>query len=218
MKSKQTLICAVIAVIAATAIGCFALVKTLGGDSHESTSDTNTGSSVSDYTSSTIGDTTIKPPSITEPTSEDEKDGKPKVESETVEDIKDKTPEMNDSDAEDKTESDVKDKDEQQIGENINDDTIIEKEENAPVTKKEEDKPVIVEDEQTSTEDESKGDAEIIDEDSNVDESTKDAPEYNPPIGGDNPFDDDVSTVIDDKPVEDYVSENENRPGEGIHF
>jgi hypothetical protein len=43
-------------------------------------------------------------------------------------------------------------------------------------------------------------------------------PEYKPSVGKDNPFDDGIQTKIDDKPVEDYVGEGEDRPGEGIHF
>ena len=43
--------------------------------------------------------------------------------------------------------------------------------------------------------------------------------EYKPQIGGQpNPFENDTPTEIDDRPVEDYVGEGEDRPGEGIHF
>ena len=43
--------------------------------------------------------------------------------------------------------------------------------------------------------------------------------EYKPQIGGQpNPFENDTTTEIDDRPVEDYVGEGEDRPGEGIHF
>ena len=42
---------------------------------------------------------------------------------------------------------------------------------------------------------------------------------YKPQIGGQpNPFENDTPTEIDDRPVEDYVGEGEDRPGEGIHF
>ena len=43
--------------------------------------------------------------------------------------------------------------------------------------------------------------------------------EYKPQIGGQpNPFENDIPTEIDDRPVEDYVGEGEDRPGEGKHF
>lgn len=45
-----------------------------------------------------------------------------------------------------------------------------------------------------------------------------DEPEYSPSIGGDNPFDNEVEIEIDDTPVEDYIGEGEERPGEGIRF
>ena len=93
-----------------------------------------------------------------------------------------------------------------------------EKEEKAPAKEEEKDKPVIVEDEKTSTEGGEKGDVEVRDEEKNVDDGNKNGPEYKPSIGGDNPFDDDTETEIDDKPVDDYVGEGEDRPGEGIHF
>ena len=43
--------------------------------------------------------------------------------------------------------------------------------------------------------------------------------EYKPQIGSQpNPFENDTPTEIDDRPVEDYVGEGEDRPGEGKHF
>ena len=33
-----------------------------------------------------------------------------------------------------------------------------------------------------------------------------------------NPFENDIPTEIDDRPVEDFVGEDEDRPGEGKHF
>ena len=42
---------------------------------------------------------------------------------------------------------------------------------------------------------------------------------YKPQIGGQpNPFENDTPTEIDDLPVEDYVGEGEDRPGEGKYF
>lgn len=49
-------------------------------------------------------------------------------------------------------------------------------------------------------------------------DSDDNAPEYGKSPGGDNPFDNDIETEIDDTPVEDYIGEGEDRPGEGIHF
>ncbi len=52
-----------------------------------------------------------------------------------------------------------------------------------------------------------------------INEGNQDLVEYKPQIGGQpNPFDNDIPTEIDDRPVEDYVGEGEDRPGEGIHF
>lgn len=52
-----------------------------------------------------------------------------------------------------------------------------------------------------------------------IDESDQNLAEYKPQIGGQpNPFENDTPTEIDDRPVEDYVGEDEDRPGEGKHF
>ena len=52
-----------------------------------------------------------------------------------------------------------------------------------------------------------------------IDEGDQSLAEYKPQIGGQpNPFENDTPTEIDDRPVEDYVGEGEDRPGEGIHF
>ena len=52
-----------------------------------------------------------------------------------------------------------------------------------------------------------------------IDEGDQSLAEYKPQIGGQpNPFANDTPTDIDDRPVEDYVGEGEDRPGEGIHF
>ena len=204
-----------------------------GGD----TTDTNISIQVPTDTSDPTGttdDPTITPPVIDENQNGDEtdtdtsdttkppKDGDPKVEGGTEEEVKNKTPEVNNTEGKDKVVSGEKDKDTVQTGpasgEDRNDEILKEKEEKAPATEKEEDKPVIVEDEKISTEGGGKGDVEVRDEETNVDDGNKNAPEYNPSIGGDNPFDDDTKTEIDDKPVEDYVGEGEDRPGSGIQF
>ncbi len=52
-----------------------------------------------------------------------------------------------------------------------------------------------------------------------IDEGDQSLVEYKPKIGGQpNPFENDIPTEIDDRPVEDYVGEGEDRPGEGKHF
>ena len=52
-----------------------------------------------------------------------------------------------------------------------------------------------------------------------IDEGDQSLAEYKPQIGGQsNPFENDIPTEIDDRPVEDYIGEGEDRPGEGIHF
>ena len=52
-----------------------------------------------------------------------------------------------------------------------------------------------------------------------IDEGDQSIAEYKPQIGGQpNPFENDTPTEIDDRPAEDYIGEDEDRPGEGKHF
>lgn len=52
-----------------------------------------------------------------------------------------------------------------------------------------------------------------------IDEGDQSLAEYKPQISGQqNPFENDTPTEIDDRPVEDYIGDGEDRPGEGIHF
>lgn len=52
-----------------------------------------------------------------------------------------------------------------------------------------------------------------------IDEGDQSLAEYKPQIGGQpNPFENDTPTKIDDRAVEDYIGEGEDRPGEGKHF
>ena len=52
-----------------------------------------------------------------------------------------------------------------------------------------------------------------------IDEGNQSLAEHKPQISGQlNPFENDTPTAIDDRPVEDYVGEGEDRPGEGKHF
>ena len=103
-------------------------------------------------------------------------------------------------------------------GEIRNDEVIKEKEENAPVEDDEHEDVIIVEDDKVSSGEE-KGDVvERKPSAENDGEGNKNGPEYQPPEGGDNPFDDDTETEIEDTPVEDLIGDGEDRPGEGIHF
>ena len=102
-------------------------------------------------------------------------------------------------------------------GEVRNDAVLEEKEEHA--SKKDEDhEDVIVEEESSST---GEGKGEVVENDpgeSDDGEGNKNGDDYQPPAGGDNPFDDDTETEIEDTPVEDLIGDDEERPGEGIHF
>ena len=52
-----------------------------------------------------------------------------------------------------------------------------------------------------------------------IDEGDQSLAEYKPQISGQpSPFENDTPTKIDDRPVEDYIGEGEDRPGEGKHF
>ena len=52
-----------------------------------------------------------------------------------------------------------------------------------------------------------------------IDEGDQSLAEYKPQIDGQpNPFESGTPTEIDDRPVEDYIGEGEDRPGEGKHF
>ena len=52
-----------------------------------------------------------------------------------------------------------------------------------------------------------------------IDEGDQNLAEYKPQIGNQpNPFENDTPIEIDDRPVEHYIGESEDRPGEGIHF
>ena len=52
-----------------------------------------------------------------------------------------------------------------------------------------------------------------------IDEGEQSLAEYKPQIGGQpNPFENNTPTEIDDRPVEYYIGEGEDHPGEGKHF
>ena len=52
-----------------------------------------------------------------------------------------------------------------------------------------------------------------------INEGDQSLAKYKPQIGGQpNPFENGRPTEFDDRPVEDYIGEGEDRPGEGKHF
>ena len=52
-----------------------------------------------------------------------------------------------------------------------------------------------------------------------IDEGDQSLAEYKPQTGGQpNPFENDIPTEIDDRPIEDFVGEGEDLPGEEKHF
>lgn len=214
MKRTKIILYVAVGIVAAVIIGCIALVPSNKGDRPNAG-----GESVDSNISINVPGTTASP----EDTESDDTTlkGVPKVENSTHEDATDKIPAPSTPETGDKVVSGVKDKGTVETGpasgEDRNDEILKEKEENAPESEKEEDKPVIVEDEKTSVTD-GKGDAQITDEKTNVDGGDKNGLVYSPSIGGDNPFDNDTQTEIDDRPVEDYIGDGENRPGEGIQF
>ncbi len=67
-----------------------------------------------------------------------------------------------------------------------------------------------------------KVDGDIKDEDTTKPPAEDDESDftYIPPTedGEDNPFDNDNSTIINDRPADDFVSDGEPGPGEGVHF
>lgn len=236
MTKQQTILCVAVGLMVALIAGCLVFLPAHSKEDPkgDSTTDTNiripSTDGTSDPTDTDINEEpVITPPPITDPSGEGTvtdtnppEDGDPKVENETAEDVTDKTPEIDKTEGKDTVVNGVKDPSIVETGpasgEDRNDDILAEKEDKAPEKEPEVDKPVIVEDEKTSTEGGGKGDAQIRDEETNVDDGNKNGPVYNPSLGGDNPFDNDTKTEIDDTPVEDYVGEGEDRPGEGIHF
>lgn len=114
-----------------------------------------------------------------------------------------------------------KDKDEDpnvEQGEIRNDEVIKEKEESSSEEDDDHEDVIVVEDDKVTT---GEGKEEVVENDPVTEddgEGNKNGPEYQPPAGGDNPFDDDTETEIEDTPVEDLIGDGEDRPGEGIHF
>ena len=238
MKRSKTILFIAVGLIAAILVGCIVFISShIGKKSHEdgeSTTDNDITVSIPDDSSdseASVDDSIPDPPAITDPDDPNDSDATepndptedhaPKVEDGTREDVEDKIPEDTDTKIEDEVVTGEKDKDTVETGpasgEDRNDDLLKEKKDNVPPDEKE-DKPAIVENEKTSAEGEKKGDGKIIDEENNADDSNKNAPEYKPSIGGDNPFDNNVKSEIDDKPVDEFIGDGEDRPGEGFHF
>ena len=99
-----------------------------------------------------------------------------------------------------------------------NDAVREEKEEAEEQLPPEEEHEVIVEEEETTV-GEGKGEIHENEDETNPDgDSNKNAPEYEESPGGDNPFDNDTETEVDETPVEDLIGDGEDAPGEGTHF
>ena len=235
MTKKQIIICVAIGLIVVLTVGFFVCITAPNGDdtNNVDTSDTNisiTPPSDTFDSTDTTDDSMLNPPMITEPESESindtpetsytEVEELPKVENYTEENVNDKTYTEKDTEIKDIVIEESKDKNTQQTGptsgEDRNDEIIKEKEELAPKVE-EEQKEATLTNEETNVGSE-KGEAIERNEETNTDGGNKNAPEYIPSHGGDNPFDDDTKTEINDKPVDDYIDEGEDRPGEGVHF
>lgn len=243
MKNKKLLIAiGAIALFAVLALMLALIPKTAGGDTPVPTDTNNTSVSamIPSDTSSTddpnisVGDPDVEGADTTDTPKEDTTDSpivsmaptvedNIVVEDSTVEGITKEDESPSNEPSADTVIPEVKDDDTVQTGpasgEDRNDEIIADKEAHTTTNPPAEtEKPVIVEDETVKTEEEEKGDVAVGGEDTNIDDNGKNTPEYKPSIGGDNPFDNDDETIIDDKPVEDYIGEGEDRPGEGIHF
>lgn len=235
MTKKQIIICVAIGLTVVLTVGFFVCITAPNGDdpNNVNTSDTNisiTPPSDTFDSTDTTDDSMLNPPMITEPESESindtpetsftEVEELPKVENYIEEDIDNKTFTEKDTEIKDIVIEESKDKNTQQTGptsgEDRNDEIIKEKEELAPKVE-EEQKEATLTNEETNVGIE-KGEAIERNEETNTDGGNKNAPEYIPSQGGDNPFDDNTKTEINDKPVDNYIGEGEDRPGEGVHF
>ena len=236
MTKKQIIIYVAVGLIVALIIGCFVFITAPSVEKANDgggTTDTNVSIQIPTDTSEptdTTDDSMVDLPILTEPESESANDTPetsyteveelPKVENYTEENVNDKTYTEKDTEIKDIVIEESKDKNTQQTGptsgEDRNDEIIKEKEELAPKVE-EEQKEATLTNEETNLGIE-KGEAIERNEETNTDGGNKNAPEYIPSHGGDNPFDDDTKTEINDKPVDDYIDEGEARPGEGVHF
>lgn len=172
-----------------------------------------------------VGNGDIAPDEIPDP------DSKVKVETNTAEDDNKAIPETTPATPGDKVEQTEKNKDDEKPDEVADDhevinDSVIEKKEEEQKKKNEEenkeDKPATpVGEEKTVGNEEDKpvsfiNDTEEKSEDAN---ENGNAPVYvNPAQGGENPFDDDSDSEIDDHGSDEFIDDGGDKPGEGIHF
>ena len=101
-------------------------------------------------------------------------------------------------------------------GEIRNDAILQEKEENAPKDDRED--VIVSEEDEVTTSDPKE---EVSENDPNPEDDgqgNKNSADSETPADGNNPFDEDVETDIEDTPVEDLIGDDEERPGDGIHF
>lgn len=101
-------------------------------------------------------------------------------------------------------------------GEIRNDAILQEKEENAPKDDRED--VIVTEEDEVTTSDPKE---EVSENDPNPEDDgqgNKNSADSETPADGNNPFDEDVETDIEDTPVEDLIGDDEERPGDGIHF
>ena len=103
-------------------------------------------------------------------------------------------------------------------GEIRNDAILQEKEENAPKDENPREDVIVPEDDRVTTGEPKEETSENKPDHEDDGEGNKNNADSETPAGGDNPFDDDTETDVEDTPVEDLVGDDEERPGDGIHF
>ena len=103
-------------------------------------------------------------------------------------------------------------------GEIRNDAILQEKEENAPKDENPREDVIVPEDDRVTTGEPKEETTENKPDHEDDGEGNKNNADSETPAGGDNPFDDDTETDVEDTPVEDLVGDDEERPGDGIHF
>ena len=144
----------------------------------------------------------------------------PVVESATIEKITDKIFDAVESVPRDDIETEIKETNIIQTGPSAGEDrndVIIKDKENATTAYQEVPKEVTLESEVVSV-DGNKDEVFELNEETITEGDGKNTPQYIPSTGGDNPFDDNTKTEINDTPVDNYIGEGEDRPGDGIHF
>ena len=105
------------------------------------------------------------------------------------------------------------------VNDEIRNDAVLEEKEEAEeqIPPEEEHEVIVVEEETTVGE--AKGEVHENEDEINPDgDSNKNASEYEESPSGDNPFDNDTETEVEETPVEDLIGDGEDAPGEGTHF